>query len=158
MFDDEVPSLRILTLRGVPSPFKVMPPSLVHFDIGTLQGPLPPFNELLKTLGNCPPPRDPEPPWCLGMGRVRQLYSGAQQSSVAEAQRDVPRTRPSGGPRRAPLVPRPSPLPPHTNVVISSVLGDVNDFPRIGEVIVPPLAPSSFNGFRRLQVFRGGKD
>lgn len=55
LFNGETPSLRVLALRGVPSPFALFPSTLVHLDVGRVPaGPLPAFAELLKMLGNCP--------------------------------------------------------------------------------------------------------
>ena len=151
MFNDEIPALRVLTLRGVPSPFKTMPPSLVHLDIGTLQDTLPSFREVLHMLGTCP---------LLETLDLRGSWDWNEFAHHSIVRNGV--ALPRLGAIRLFLEPQDAPgillsslaLPAHTNVLISSVLEDSGDFVRILDTVVPQRAPQCFTGFRRLQLFR----
>ncbi|KAI1788505.1 hypothetical protein LXA43DRAFT_641383 [Ganoderma leucocontextum] len=155
MFNGEAPSLRVLTLRGVPSPFKVLPPSLVHLSVGTMQGPLPPFAELLEMLGNCPllETLDLRGTWEWDEFTDHPLVrNGVALPKLAATYLELE-------PQEAPgMLLSSLALPPHTDVSIAAVLEDGRDFVHILDTIVPPLAPSCFVGFRRLQLFRERKD
>ncbi|KAM5542600.1 hypothetical protein V8D89_003561 [Ganoderma adspersum] len=153
MFNGKVPVLRVLTLRGVPSPFTVMPPSLIHLDIGTSQGILPSFRGLLHMLSNCP---------LLKTLNLRGSWDWNEFVNHTIARNNV--ALPKLDAINLFLEPQDAPgillsslaLPVHTNVLISSVMEDGSEFVHILDTVVPQLAPPCFSGFRRLQLFRGG--
>ncbi|KAI1788471.1 hypothetical protein LXA43DRAFT_1025286 [Ganoderma leucocontextum] len=153
MFNGEVPSLRVLTLRAVPSPFELFPPTLAHLDVGTVQGPVPPFAGLLKMLTNCP---------LLETLNLRGAWEWDEIDDHALVRNSV------ALPKLARTYLQLSPpaahgtllsslsLPPHTDVSIVSVVEEHGDFENALSAITSRFIPPCFKGFRRLQLFREG--
>ena len=152
IFNGDTPALRVFTLRGFRSPFTAMPASLVHLDIGTSQGILPPFRELLRMLSNCPLLETLNLYGSWGWN-VFENYT-ITHNGVALPKLDAISL--SLEPQEAPGVLLSSlALPAHTNVLILSVMSDGDEFVNILNTVIPQQAPPCFGGFRRLQLFRG---
>ena len=155
MFDGKAPSLRVLTLRGVPSPFRVLPASLVHLEIGTRRGPIPRFADLLEMLTGC---------------TLLETFNLCGAWDWDEFQHHLILRNNTALPKLSTMYLELEPedatgfllssliLPPHTNVFISNVLEDGGSFGGLLHIVDPQLGPSCFNGFRRLQLFREGEN
>ncbi len=151
MFNGEVPSLRVLTLRGVPPLFDVFPATIVHLDVGAVRSLLPPFTELLIMLADCP---------LLETLNLRGAWewdefqdhvivrNGVQLPKLARMYLRIE-------PIEAPGILLSSfCLPAHTDVSVFVALDTQEDFATIMSSITPPVAPPCFSGFRRLHLMR----
>ena len=153
LFNGEVPSLRILTLRGVPSPFELFPATISHLDIGRVQSPLPPLAELLKMLTNCPLLETLN---ICGAWEWEDIFDHAlQRNSVAllSLARIYLQLEPQEvhGIFLASLS-----LPQHTDVFVVCAIEEHGDFRDALSTITPRFVPPCFQSFRRLHLFREG--
>ena len=156
LFNGQTPSLRVLALRGVPSPFALFPPTLVHLDVGRVSaGPLPPLAELLKMLGNCP---------VLESLNVRGAWDWDEINNHVLLRNTVvlpmlARIYLRLWPRRAHgLFLSSLSLPEDTDVSVAFKLEEHDDFADALSTIMPPFIPPCLKGFRRLHLIREGMD
>ncbi|KAM5542565.1 hypothetical protein V8D89_003526 [Ganoderma adspersum] len=155
LFNGDVPSLRVLTLRGVPPPFALFPSTLVHLDVGRVRGPLPPLAELLEMLRNCT---------LLETLNVRGAWEWEDiyvhvllRNSVAlpRLARTYLQLEPPGAHG---LFLSSLSLPQHTNVSVVSGVEEHGDFEDALSAITPAHIPPCFKGFRRLHLIWEGTD
>ncbi|PIL30534.1 hypothetical protein GSI_07234 [Ganoderma sinense ZZ0214-1] len=153
MFNGEAPALRVLTYRGVPSPCKVMPSSLLYLQIGMVQDALPPVPALLRMLSNLP---------LLETLKIHGFWEFEEIAQHAVVHNDI--ALPKLGAIDLNLEPQEAPgillsslaLPAHTDVSITSILEEGCSVANVLETVAPTLAPLCFSGFRGLQLFRDG--
>ena len=154
MSHGDVPSLRVLTLRGIVGMPFVLPATLVHLDLGSSQEPLPWFSKLLRMLSGCP---------LLQTLYIRGEWgwSGLHNNDidpVAVALPNLAKAFLEVQPPEAPGIFLSSvSLPPFTDVAIASFLPEDEDFGTIlGAIDILPSPPSCFSGFRRLHILWHG--
>ena len=155
LFNDDVPNLRVLTLRGVPSPFAFFPSTLTQLDVGRVRAPLPPLAELLDMLKNCT---------LLETLNVRGAWEWEDihvhvllRNSVALPK--LVRTYLQFEPPAAHgLFLASLSLPHYTSVSVVSGVEEHGDFEDALSAITPAHILPCFKGFRRLHLIWEGTD
>ncbi|KAM5542585.1 hypothetical protein V8D89_003546 [Ganoderma adspersum] len=151
IFYGHAPSLRILTLRGVPPLFDVFPATLVHLDFGAVRSLLPPFTDILAMLANCPLLETLNLRGSFEWDEFQDHVIVRNGVALPKLAKTCLRIEPM---EAAGILLSSFSLPAHTDVSIFYKMDDLEDFAAILSSITPLVAPPCFRGFRRLHLLR----